>query len=561
MRTYLGVTASRGLAVGPVFRLDRAAPTARIAGLPELETARLNAALDLAKQELDGLQAQAAPSDRDIFLFQRMLLEDKSLLEGMRGHIAEGSEAADAVEATGLQFAHRLRNVQDEYISQRSADVLDACQRVSAILDGNPRGTPILTEPSILVADSLYPSDIVGVDRNLLLGLATAAGSSQSHAAIIARTMGLPAVIQLGRDVLADCSGSMAALDADNGRLILNPDPQLLNQLEERHRCTVNLVSGDLLLRPCRTADGTRVYIMANCTAPDDIEAAMAMGAEGVGLLRSEYSLLSGTPPTEEQQYQYYKNCLLAAGGRPVTVRTFDIGEERAPVWLQVPMGPNPALGLRGLRFCLTQPELFRMQLRALLRAAAQASLSVVFPMVGGPEEWDAAMAQVELAKEELRERGEAFRENTPFGCMIEVPSAALTADALASRGCAFFSIGTNDLIQYLMAADRGNPNVAYLYQPCDPAVLRAIQAVIQAGARAGIPVGLCGEMASDAMLTPVLLGFGLERFSVSPSAILNTRREISRWSIQEAQEVAEHVLTLETAAEVAAYLAEVRKR
>ena len=376
MRTYLGVTASRGLAVGPVFRLDRAAPTARIAGLPELETARLNAALDLAKQELDGLQAQAAPSDRDIFLFQRMLLEDKSLLEGMRGRIAEGSEAADAVEATGLQFAHRLRNVQDEYISQRSADVLDACQRVSAILDGNPRGTPILTEPSILVADSLYPSDIVGVDRNLLLGLATAAGSSQSHAAIIARTMGLPAVIQLGRDVLADCSGSMAALDADNGRLILNPDPQLLNQLEERHRCTVNLVSGDLLLRPCRTADGTRVYIMANCTAPDDIEAAMAMGAEGVGLLRSEYSLLSGTPPTEEQQYQYYKNCLLAAGGRPVTVRTFDIGEERAPVWLQVPMGPNPALGLRGLRFCLTQPELFRMQLRALLRAAAQASSS-----------------------------------------------------------------------------------------------------------------------------------------------------------------------------------------
>ena len=215
MRTYLGVTASRGLAVGPVFRLDRAAPTARIAGLPELETARLNAALDLAKQELDELQAQAAPSDRDIFLFQRMLLEDKSLLEDMRGHIAEGSEAADAVEATGLQFAHRLRNVQDEYISQRSADVLDACQRVSAILDGNPRGTPILTEPSILVADSLYPSDIVGMDRTLRLGLATAAGGSRSPAAVIARTMGLPAVIQLGRDVLADCSGSMAALRSE----------------------------------------------------------------------------------------------------------------------------------------------------------------------------------------------------------------------------------------------------------------------------------------------------------------------------------------------------------
>lgn len=533
MRTYLGVTASRGLAVGPVFRLDRAAPTARIAGLPELETARLNAALDLAKQELDGLQAQAAPSDRDIFLFQRMLLEDKSLLEGMRGRIAEGSEAADAVEATGLQFAHRLRNVQDEYISQRSADVLDACQRVSAILDGNPRGTPILTEPSILVADSLYPSDIVGVDRNLLLGLATAAGSSQSHAAIIARTMGLPAVIQLGRDVLADCSGSMAALDADNGRLILNPDPQLLNQLEERHRCTVNLVSGDLLLRPCRTADGTRVYIMANCTAPDDIEAAMAMGAEGVGLLRSEYSLLSGTPPTEEQQYQYYKNCLLAAGGRPVTVRTFDIGEERAPVWLQVPMGPNPALGLRGLRFCLTQPELFRMQLRALLRAAAQASLSVVFPMVGGPEEWDAAMAQVELAKEELHERGEAFRENTPFGCMIEVPSAALTADALASHGCAFFSIGTNDLVQYTCAADRAEPEMQQYYRQENPAVSALVQAACDAAERAGIPVSVSGLTAANPYLACTHVRQGVRTLSMSSQSFAAVRSQLARLDLR----------------------------
>lgn len=262
----------------------------------------------------------------------------------------------------------------------------------------------------------------------------------------------------------------------------------------------------------------------------------MAMGAEGVGLLRSEYSLLSGTPPTEEQQYQYYKNCLQAAAGRPVTVRTFDIGEERAPVWLRVPMGPNPALGLRGLRFCLTQPELFRMQLRALLRAAAQASLSVVFPMVGGPEEWDAAMAQVELAKEELRERGETFREDTPFGCMIEVPSAALTADALASHGCAFFSIGTNDLVQYTCAADRAEPEMKQYYRQENPAVSALVQAVCDAAERAGIPVSVSGLTAANPYLACAHVRQGVRTLSMSSQSFAAVRSQLARLDLRAAE-------------------------
>ena len=495
MWIYQGAKASPGLVMGPVRRLEHGgAGLERVVQAPGREQALLNAAVVLAKDELRQLEDAAEGTDKDIFLFQQLMLDDPSLNQEIAGYIAAGAGAAPAMERAARICAGRIEAAEDEYIRQRAVDVLDACRRVVDILDGRPRNPLRLDTPSILVSENIYPSDIVSIDRGMILGLASAGGSAQSHAAIIARTMGIPALVQVEGDFLDRGSVAGAVLDADNGRLILEPDEAVRKDAQRR------IVGASILKKrlavlagePCFTKDGTRVELLASCSGPEDVELAIEAGAEGVGLLRSEFVITQGRMPSEEEQYYFYLGCLQAAGGRPVTVRTFDIGAD-GPVPGFEEDAPNPALGMRGVRMSMLHPQLFHEQLCALLRASAHGSLRIALPMVSCPEDWRMAMEHVKKARRDLRRRGAVFNGDTEIGCMVEVPSAAvLTAEILAA-GCQFVVVGTNDLIQYTYAADRLDGRFAAYFDGRCAAVHRLVDLVLAAAAPLAVPVSVCG--------------------------------------------------------------------
>lgn len=500
MQIYHGMCASQGLAIGPIYRIHHAGTgLGRSVELPVREQALFEAAVVLAKDEMRQLEEKAEPPDQAIFMFQRTMLDDPALNREIQNYIAAGAGAAAAVERAAQICARRIEAVNDDYISQRGADVRDACRRVVNILDGKPR-TPIqLSEPSILLGETIFPSDIVSVGRGMILGLAASDGSVQSHSAIIARTMGIPALVQLGRECLDAEPGKVCVLDAENGHLLLEPDKESFRAARRRMASAALLRKRLSVLKDelCMTLDGTTVGLMANCSSPEDIEQAMAAGADGVGLLRSEFMISGGRVPGEEEQFYFYTACLQAAAGKPVTVRTFDIGGDKTVDGLSQPE-PNPALGVRGIRLCISRRQMFLDQLCALLRASAKGPLRVMFPMISCPEDWLCALEIVGQAKELLRQRGVAFNEDTPIGSMIEVPSAALLAREIAAEGCAFFSVGTNDLTQYTYAADRLDSRLAPYYTGAARAVHRLLDMTLAAAAEANIPVCVCGVSASE---------------------------------------------------------------
>ena len=501
MQMYQGATASPGLVMGPVRRLQHSGPgLERVVQTPGREQALLNAAVVLAKDELRLLEEAAVGTDKDIFLFQQVMLDDPGLNREIASYIAAGAGAAPAVERAAQLYAGRIEAADDDYIRQRAMDVLDACRRVVNILDGRPRTPLRLETPSILVSEYIYPSDIVSIGRGMLLGVACAEGSAQSHASIIARTMGIPAVVQLGAGFLSQNCAAGAVLDADNGRLILEPDEAVRKDAQRR------IVGASILKKrlaalgaagPCRTKDGAHVALMASCSGPEDVELAMQAGAEGVGLLRSEFSIMAGRIPREEEQYYFYLSCLQAAGGKPVTVRTFDIGADKSVPGLTED-SPNPALGMRGLRMSLAHPQIFEEQLCALLRAGAKGPLRVSIPMVSCPEDWQRAMHHVEKARRTLRRRGVVFNEEMEFGCMVETPSAALLAGDILAAGCRFLVVGTNDLVQYTYAADRLDGRFSDFFSARSPAVHRLVGMVLEAAAGTGAPVCICGVHAGS---------------------------------------------------------------
>lgn len=500
MQVYKGVSASPGLVMGPIYRIHHSgAGLGRSVELPVREQALFDAAVILAKDELRQLEEAAGGQEKEIFMFQRVMLDDPALNREVQDYIAAGAGSAAAMERAANICARRIEMVNDEYISQRSADVLDACRRVVNILDGRPRTPVLLEKPSILAGERIYPSDIVSVGRGMILGIAAAEGSEQSHAAIIARTMGIPAVARLGHEFLNDGPTLRGILDADNGRLVVDPDQETVRAAQRR------IVSGAMLKKrmyamkdqPCVTKDGTAIALWANCSSPEDIELAMSAGAQGVGLLRSEYMITNGRIPGEEEQYYFYISCLQAAGGCPVTVRTFDIGADKTVRGVTEPE-MNPALGMRGIRVCLARPQLFLDQMCALLRAGAKGPLRVMFPMITCPEDWACTLELVEQAKLQLRQRGVPFRSDLPIGSMIEVPSAALMAPELAALGCRFFSVGTNDLTQYTYAADRLEGRLSAYFTGASVAVHRLIDLTVKAAKEADIPVCVCGVSASD---------------------------------------------------------------
>ena len=530
MKICKGVSASPGLVLGQVSRLERHVETFSTGPFdPERELRQLEGAVRTAQSELDSMAERAASTEQAILQFQSMMLDDEGMMNEVRFCIKAGISAAAAMDKVGQRYADQLANMKDNpYMQLRSVDILDATSRVINILGNRPRMWLALDHPVILAADRLMPTDLFSVPSGMILGVVTTEGSGQSHAAIIARAMNIPGIVQVGADFLEDCDGRTVILDATKGECILDPDAAARQQAEARI-CELQRENEEMRVlgrQPGYTRDGAAFELLANCFGPEDIDTAMQSGARGVGLLRSSYMMLPGRILDEQEQFYFYSSCLAAAQGCPVTVRTFDFGADRtmADAYQGV---QSSKLGLRGIRNSLRQPRQFETQICALLRAAARGPLRVMFPMVTDVEDWDAAMHIVEHCRQSLRERGVPFNEKTPFGVMLSVPSACLTAEEFVAHGCDFLVIGTNDLTQYTHAADRELASAERYYRPASPAMKKLITMVMEAAKSGSVPVTICGLAVGNPVNTVQYLQMGLRSFSVSPQNLLHTKKAL----------------------------------
>ncbi|MFW5941716.1 MAG: phosphoenolpyruvate--protein phosphotransferase [Chloroflexota bacterium] len=564
-----GLGASPGIAIGPVFRYEKQRLRAEKVHVddPAAERAALQAALEQAASELEALRARTAQDagaeEAAIFEAQGLFLEDPELLQQVRTLIDEERVSAAYAWDQGSHFyAQMLRDLDDPYLAQRAMDVEDVAQRVLAILQGEDRGDVRLSQPAVIVAQDLAPSDTVSLQKEMVLAFCTAEGGPTSHAAILAKALGVPAVVGLGSDLLALESGAQVIVDGDAGVLLPDPDEDDLQQYARRRRALSSLRSeAEARTRePAVTRDGVAVEVVANVANLADAQQALEYGAEGIGLLRTEFLFLNrAEAPLEEEQVAAYRAILQVMEQRPVIVRTLDIGGDKPAPYLDLPAEDNPFLGRRGIRLTLHLTELFETQLRALLRAGRGHNLKIMFPMVGSLAELQRAQGHLQAAREQLEARGEPYAEALEVGIMIEVPSAALIAGVLAQQ-VDFFSIGTNDLTQYTMAAARTNATVADLASPFHPAALRLMQMTIDAAHEQGRWVGLCGEFAGNPLAAPLLLGLGLDEFSMSPRSIPLVKESLRRLSSERARDIARQALGLPDAGEVEAYLESVQE-
>jgi phosphoenolpyruvate-protein phosphotransferase/dihydroxyacetone kinase phosphotransfer subunit len=564
--TLQGIAAVEGVAFGPAFRLRTVAPEVEEQTIddPAAERRRLTEAIAAVVEQLRTLRSElsrrAGPAEVGIFEAQILMITDSELQEAAQRTIElRHIDAASAWRQALQGVVSRYRALDDAYLARRADDVLDAGQRVLRYLAGARIDATLFAPPApaILVANELKPSDVVRLPLEQVLGIVTAEGGATGHSAILARALGIPAVTGVGAVVTAIADGQLLALDGGAGLLWLAPDADLLAQLaEQRERWQAQRTAGQKDAQaPATLRDGGSIEVAANINAPVDVELALVNGAEGVGLFRTELLYLDrGAPPTEEEQLAAYLDAARRLRGRPLTIRTLDIGGDKTLTYLRQPHEPNPFLGQRGLRYCLDRPGLFRPQLRAILRAAAEHPIRVMFPMVSTWDELVMVDALIDEICAELQEDGLAFDEDIQRGIMIETPAAVLLADHLA-RLVDFFSIGTNDLTQYIMAADRGNAAVANLVSAYQPALLRAIRAVVHAGHANGIRVGLCGELAGDPRATSLLVGLELDELSMNAASIPAVKARIRQLSRTEAQHIAAAALEMSAAAEIELYL------
>ena len=530
MKICKGVSASPGLVLGQVSRLERHVETFSTGPFdPERELRQLEDAVRTAQSELDSMAERAASTEQAILQFQSMMLDDEGMMNEVRFCIKAGISAAAAMDKVGQRYADQLANMKDNpYMQLRSVDILDATSRVINILGNRPRMWLALDHPVILAADRLMPTDLFSVPSGMILGVVTTEGSGQSHAAIIARAMNIPGIVQVGPEFLDDCDGRTVILDATKGECILDPDAAARQQAEARI-CELQRENEEMRVlgrQPGYTRDGAAFELLANCFGPEDIDTAMQSGARGVGLLRSSYMMLPGRILDEQEQFYFYSSCLAAAQGCPVTVRTFDFGADRtmADAYQGV---QSSKLGLRGIRNSLRQPRQFETQICALLRAAHRGPLRVMFPMVTDVEDWDAAMSIVEHCRQSLRERGVPFNENTQFGVMLSIPAACLTVEDFIAHGCDFLVIGTNDLTQYTHAADRELASAEHYYRPASPAMKKLITMVMDAASAHHVPVTICGLAVGNPANTAQYLHLGLRSFSVSPQNLLKVKQAL----------------------------------
>ncbi|MGQ9854589.1 MAG: phosphoenolpyruvate--protein phosphotransferase [Candidatus Oleimicrobiaceae bacterium] len=562
-----GVAASPGIAIGPAFVLGGDVVHIFPRVLPEeevpAEIERFKRALEQARQELERIRQEVSrdlgEESAKVFEVHQLMLEDQVVIEETIRRIRNERKNADLV------FYEVMRALQSnmsarggEYFRARAADVRDVKRRVIRHIQGQrPDHLAPLAEPAIIVASDLSPSDTVSLDKAKVLGFATDLGGRTSHAAILARSLELPSVVGLGRISAVVQSGEWMILDGLQGVVVVNPTQETIAKYRRRQEefCELQQRLERLRDLPARTLDGKDLELSANIEFPEEIDSVVGHGAQGVGLFRTEYLYLSGNGlPAEEEQYKAYRMVVEGVAPNPVIIRTFDLGGDKIPEEESGQPEANPFLGRRAIRICLEHPELFKTQLRAILRASAHGQVRLLLPMISSVDELLQAKRIMAEVQKELDQRGLDYDRDIELGIMIEVPSAALTADQLAAE-VDFLSIGTNDLIQYTLAVDRGNQRVAHLFEAYHPAVLRLIRQVVEAGHERGIWVGMCGEMASDPLATMLLVGLDLDELSVSPVDLPRVKEIVRTISYEEARQVAERVLRMRTAGEIKSYL------
>lgn len=559
---FRGISASSGIAIGRAVRLSKKGVTIENKRIsqPDEEITRFHTALDRAKADLEALYdqtlAQMGEDKAAIFQAHLMLLQDPVWISEVENYIREEmSNGEYAVDQVTEKYIALFSDMEDEYMRERAADLKDVKNRVLTYLSGAELAGVKEDTPYILVAHDLTPSDTAQLDRELTLGFATEIGGRTSHSAIMARSLEIPAVVGVTGLFDAIEEGDLLILDGLEGEIYRNPGVETIQKYEEKREKYLRDKEElkKLVDRPTLSRDGHKVELAANIGTPKDVEGVLRNGAEGIGLFRTEFLYMDrDTFPTEEEQLKAYKEVAERMNGRPVVIRTLDIGGDKEVPYLDMPKEMNPFLGYRAIRLCLDRVELFKTQLRAILRASVYGEIKIMFPMVTNISEVREAKRILREIEEQFREESIPFADRIEVGIMVETPAAAVIADILA-REVDFFSIGTNDLIQYTMAADRMNERVSYLYQPYHPAILRLVKMVIDAAHREGKWAGMCGEMGGDMTAVPILLGLGLDEFSMSATSILPIRQRIGSLSYEEMKQLAAKAIDMESQEEVKA--------
>jgi phosphoenolpyruvate-protein phosphotransferase (PTS system enzyme I) len=526
------------------------------------EIGRFEAALIQTRMQILEMQQRIAESigakDAAIFDAHLLVVEDRTLIdEVLRKLETDLCNVEWVFQEVATRYSETLNKIDDPYLRERALDIQDVTKRVIRNLQGKAPKTFLgLSEPHILVAHNLTPSDTASMNRERVLGIVTDLGSRTSHTAIMARSLNIPAIVGL-HDITAKLeTGQHVLVDGTDGLLIIDPTPETLAQYAEIESRRARVVAQLKELRETRstTRDGCHIVLSANIELPEDVDAVVANGAEGIGLYRTEFLYLNrNTLPTEDEQYETYRKVAERVRPDPLIIRTFDLGGDKlAPGTVDITDELNPFLGWRAIRFCLENIDIFKTQLRAILRASAVGNVKIMFPMISGLDELRRAIAVLAECKEELHSSKIDIGKKIEVGAMIEIPSAALSANVLACE-VDFFSIGTNDLIQYALAVDRVNEKIAHLYKPTHPAVLRLLKMIADAAHASNIWVGVCGEMAGDVALIPLLLGLGMDELSASATLVPRVKRAVQSLAIPECQELVEETLKLDTASEILA--------
>jgi phosphotransferase system enzyme I (PtsI) len=562
MSTILkGIAASNGIAIAKAYRLvepDLKVERKDIQNSEE-EINRFEEAIRQSQSELETIRDHAkkelGEEKAAIFEAHLLVLSDPEMTGSIKDKIKNEKVNAElALKETADMFVSMFENMDNEYMKERAADIRDVTKRVLAHLLGVELPNPsLIAEEVIIVAEDLTPSDTAQLNRQFVKGFTTDVGGRTSHSAIMSRSMEIPAVVGTKEATKEIQNGDLVIVDGINGEVHVNPVPEVIESYKDKAEQFAKEKAEWAKLKNEKTysSDGHQVELVANIGTPKDIEGVINNGGEGVGLFRTEFLYMGRDQlPSEEEQFEAYKTVLEGLNGKPVVVRTLDIGGDKELPYLNLPKEMNPFLGFRAIRLCLEDQDLFRTQLRALLRASVYGNLKIMFPMIATINEFREAKAILEEEKEKLIQNGTKVSDSIEVGIMVEIPSTAVMADQFAKE-VDFFSIGTNDLIQYTLAADRMNERISYLYQPYNPAILRLVKMVIDAAHKEGKWAGMCGEMAGDETAIPLLLGLGLDEFSMSATSILKARSLIKKLNRSEMEQLASEALNKRTTAEV----------
>ena len=567
---FEGVNASDGIGIG----------VARVAVEPDLsftphkpedaeaEKARYEAAIEKfiaqTNAQIERMKANGLENEAGIMNAHIEFAEDDGIKEMVIGSIDGGMCAEQGVSDAYDMYYNMFSNMEDELFRERAADIADVRTALLADLLGQEMvDLSSLPENSVIIVHELTPSMTADIDKQNVVAIVTETGGRTSHSAIIARALEIPAVLSVADVTKNIKNGDMVVVDGGKGKVIVDPTAEELehyNDLAKKYAADKAALEAFRGV-PTKTADGKEVLLVANIGNPSDAQGALEHDCEGVGLFRSEFLFMDAKElPSEEEQFAAYQKVALAMKDKPVIIRTLDVGGDKEIPYMNMQHEDNPFMGFRAVRYCLNNPDQYKVQLRALLRASAYGDIKIMIPLVTTVDEVRKVKELVEVCKKELDAEGVKYNQDIEVGTMVETPSASLVSDLLAKE-CDFFSIGTNDLIGYTMCADRGNDRVSYLYEVYQPSVLRSLKTIIQNGVKQGIMVGMCGEAAADPLLIPVLISFGLDEFSVSSPSILRTRFIISQWTKEEADALTEKVMKLDTAAEVKAALQAAAKK